>query len=135
MARMSNKDLKDTLKDIGLELQDEGFHYNVSNVESYTNTSYITIIIHNKGVKFNGSVVADVMERLFFFMKSERWYLWLEMDLYTGYKYQRDMKHACLQREYDYYFGTDKKPGLFRGDFERVGGCIESIKMRFEHWS
>lgn len=45
------------------------------------------------------------------------------------------MKHACLQREYDYYFGTDTKPGLFRGGFERDGGCIKSIRMRFEHWS
>ena len=98
---MSNTDLKATLRDIGLDLQDEGFHYDVSNVADYTDISYITITIHNKGKNFKGSSVADVMERLFFFMKSERWYLWLSMDLYTGYSYHIDMKHTCLQREYE----------------------------------
>lgn len=47
MARMSNKDLKETLKDIGLDLQDEGFHYSVSNVDSYTNISRIRANIRN----------------------------------------------------------------------------------------
>lgn len=97
MGRISNKDLKDTLNDIGLDLIDEGFHYHVSNVDSYTDISYVTVTIHNKGVYFNGSSVADVMERLFFFMKSERFaYTTIEPYIERLVNHIEDKYKICL---------------------------------------
>lgn len=150
MKKMTNKELIYNLKDIGLEIQDIGFTYNVGNVQDYQ-TSFITIDIYklerhrDLGIRssnpdkmaqshFKGSLVSDVIERLFFFMKDQGWSLWLDIHLYNDYHYNNgylSMKNVCFQREYDYYFN------IFRNKLEdgRYGvdeGSIRSIKLQFE---
>ena len=127
---MSHKELLLTLSDIGLDLQDDNFYYNVSNIQ-YTQTLYVTVTIHNKGNLFKGSSVADVIERLIYFMKDQGWRLWLDIHLYTDYHIRQTVS-PVLQREKDYYHN------LFRNDLEygRNGeGAIQSIKLRFETWN
>ena len=131
MKKLSHKELIYNLKDIGLELQDNSFYYDVSNIQ-YTQSLFVTVNIHNRGKHFKGSLVSDVMERLFFFMKDQGWRLWLDIHIYNDNHLQYDMSRVCLQREYDYYFD------LFRNKLEsgsKGDDCIKSVKLRFDTWN
>ena len=130
MGRLSHKELLLTLSDIGLELQDNGFYYNVSNIQ-YTQSLFVTVTIHNKGKLFKCSSIADELERLISFMESQGWRLWLDLHLYTDYHIQQYVS-TVLQREKDYYHD------LFRNKLEERGngeGAIQSAKLRFETWN
>jgi len=132
---MTNKDLYivETLKDICLELQDKGITVRMDNhITRYGSSkwsppcSFFNINIFKKEM-FNGSDVSDVFERLYFFMKENRFTLWVDIHLYNDNHYNNGLL------DFNYRYLTDKRLEEFFDIIRfNLENGVKSIEFNFK---